>query len=246
MELEVNRSTLGQLVWLFKHLLPGIAELLTWGESELSVPIWSAQSIARLSLAQQSSLLEEIRLREQVPSQKELKGVVRAMRSGRSVADAWNESVESKPWLPAALTIILSCLIEGIFSDDDVALHGIPPKAAWDARIALLQARLVSSAQKEAPATVVATKKLQDTLRSSVTRMGPEATERLFGRFVQLFTVGWDEERYLKLRQAVDEAFRDRLKDMSEEERFAWLRGNIGRLGFGPKRTDRDGAPSRA
>ena len=245
-ELGVNRATLWHLAWLSKHLHPSIAELLTWQEAEVPVPVWSAQSIARLSLAQQSSLLEEIRLREQVPSQKELKGVVRAVKSGHSVADAWNDSVNSRSWLPAAFTIVLSCLIKGIFAEDDVTLHCISPKAAGDARLALLRAGLISPAQGEAPTTLVATEKLQDALKSSVTRMGPEATERLFGRFIQLFTVGWDEKRYSKLLQAIDEAFRDRLKDMSEEERFAWLRENIGRLGFGSKRTDRDGAPSRA
>ena len=232
-ELGMKAATLRHQLWLSKHLHPSITERLTWEEADAAVPVWSAQSIARLSLSQQSALLKKMKLCEHVPSQKELKEVVRAVKLGHSVSDAWNASVDSQPWLPAALTIVLSCLIKGIFSDDDIALHGISPKAARRARYVLLQAALASPFQEGASATLVATKRLQDVLKGSVSRMGPEATERLFGRFIQLFTVGWDENRYSKLLQAIDEAFRSPLKDMSEEERFAWLRRNASQLGFG-------------
>ena len=232
-ELGMNVATLWYLLWLSKHLHPRIAERLTWEEADVAVPVWSAQSIARLSLAQQSALLDKMKLCEHVPSRKELKEIVRAVKSGRNVSEAWNASVDSQSWLPVALTIILSFLIKGIFSDDDIALHGVSPKAAWKARSALLQAGLASPFQEGAYTTLVATKRLQDVLKNSVSRMGPEATERLFGRFIQLFTVGWDEKRYSKFLGAIDEAFRNPLKDMSEEERFAWLRRNASQLGFG-------------
>ena len=232
-ELGVNVVTLRHQLWLSKHLHSSIAKRLVWQEADVAIPVSSAQDIARLTPSQQVALLKEMRLCEHFPLQKELKEVVRAVKSGRTVGEAWSASVDSYSWLPVTLTIILSFLIKGAFFDDDVALHDISPDPARRARYALLQAGLASPLQEGAFTTLVATKRLQDVLKGSVSRMGPEATERLFGRFVQMFTVNWDEKHYSKLLRDIDEAFTSPLKNMSEGERFAWLHRNVNKLGFG-------------